>query len=89
MKHENALRIANALPQSARVVDVGGGASAFPRADYVIDALPFEARNALGAPDGIGTPRYTPDTWCQVDLCDHTPWPFPDKFFDYAVCSHL
>jgi hypothetical protein len=29
------------------------------------------------------------DTWCQLDLCDHTRWPFPDKRFDFAICSHL
>jgi ubiquinone/menaquinone biosynthesis C-methylase UbiE len=22
-------------------------------------------------------------------LCDHRPWPFEDRFFDFATCSHL
>ena len=30
---------------------------------------------------------FTPDTWVQRDICHHEPWPFPDKHFDFAVCS--
>lgn len=77
------------LPDDARVVDIGGGASPFSRADYVIDALPFRDRGALGEVQINCTPRYSEKTWIQLDLCDHRPWPFDDRFFDFATCSHL
>lgn len=93
MLHEVSERLICTLPTTARVVDVGGGASPFPRADYVIDALQF-AQAGAGSSDQVHLTarlpaRYSRQTWTELDLCDHTPWPFPDKFFDYAVCSHL
>jgi hypothetical protein len=93
MNLESARRLLAEIPEGAKVVDVGGGAAPFPRADYVIDALPFEAAGAgshgnidrtLGLP-----PRYDRQRWVQLDLCDRRPWPFPDKAFDFAICSHL
>jgi hypothetical protein len=93
MDLERARQLLSEIPEHARVLDVGGGASPFPRADWVIDALPFE-RAGMGS-DGsahrkLGTaPRYSPRTWTQLDLCERRPWPFKDKQFDFAVCSHL
>lgn len=84
----NAIRLNATLPPSAVVVDVGGGGSVFPRANYVIDLCPFEKRNPLGELSSIPA-RYSAETWIQKDLCERTPWPFPDKFFDYATCSHV
>ena len=76
------------LPDTARVLDVGGGAYPFRRADYVLDGLSYDERGALclGARPGE---RFTRDSWVQWDLCDRRPWPFADKFFDFAVCSHV
>ncbi|MCX7590801.1 MAG: class I SAM-dependent methyltransferase, partial [Kiritimatiellae bacterium] len=89
MLEAKAREICDRLPASARVLDVGGGGSPFPRADYVLDLSPYEGRAALGRMN-LGCPeRFTPRTWIQRDVCDRTPWPFEDKFFDYAVCSHL
>jgi hypothetical protein len=88
MNRANAIRLNSTLPATARVIDVGGGGSAFPRADYVIDLCPFDKRDKLGTLSEIPQ-RYTAETWVLADLCDHTPWPFPDKFFDYATCSHV
>jgi hypothetical protein len=88
-----ARRLIAELPERATVVDVGGGASPFPRADYVIDALPFSAygkgshgsvHKALGI-----APRFSADRWIEVDVCARAPWPIRDKQFDYVVCSHL
>jgi hypothetical protein len=93
MDLENALRLLEIIPEKATVVDVGGGAAPFPRADYVIDAMPFA--NLGGGSDGnihkrLGIrPRYSEDRWIQTDLCDRRPWPIADKAFDFAVCSHL
>ena len=57
----------------------------------MIDAVSFQERN-LESPkllyEAIKT-RFTTATWHQADVCAHTPWPYPDKYFDYATCSHL
>jgi hypothetical protein len=93
MDFDNAQRLLASIPDGAKVIDVGGGAAPFPRADYVIDAMPFEK---LGAgSDGnihqrLGVqPRYSADRWIQTDLCARRPWPIEDKAFDFAICSHL
>jgi hypothetical protein len=88
MNHSNARRLNSTLPATALVIDVGGGASVFPRADHVIDLCPYTGRNALGELNDIPT-RYSSETWVQTDLCARTPWPYPDKFFDFATCSHV
>ena len=46
MDFANAQRLVATIPDSAKVIDVGGGAAPFPRADYVIDAMPFEKLGA-------------------------------------------
>jgi hypothetical protein len=88
MNRAHAQRLIESLPANAKVIDVGGGASAFPRADYVLDLMPYEARNDLGEL-GLGPARYTAETWTQWDVCARKPWPFPDQFFDFATCNHL
>ena len=50
MNIENARRLIASIPGEAAVVDVGGGAAPFPRADFVIDAMPFA--NLGGGSDG-------------------------------------
>jgi hypothetical protein len=88
MQLETAKRLSEKLPPKAKVLDVGGGAQPFPRADWVIDALAYEDRASLGRLDA-GKERFGPDTWVQWDICDKRTWPFEDNSFDYAVCSHL
>ena len=88
-----ARRLLATLPDDAVVADVGGGASPFARADYVIDALAFDA-SGTGSHGSIHKqldiqPRFTRDTWIQVDVCARAAWPIKDKQFDYVVCSHL
>jgi Methyltransferase domain len=67
------------------VVDVGGWWKPLSRADHVIDLLPYQTR-AGGGRLGEGPKRYTAATWHQLDICE-TPWPFPDKAFDFAYCG--
>jgi len=93
MDIENARRLLEIIPSEAKVVDVGGGAAPFPRADYVIDAMPYEKLGA-GSDGNIHKslgirPRYSEQRWIQTDLCDRHPWPIADKAFDFATCSHL
>jgi len=93
MDLENARRLLKTIPRDAVVVDVGGGAAPFPRADYVIDAMPYEKLGA-GSDGNIHqklglAPRYSKERWIQTDLCDRRSWPIADKSFDFAICSHL
>lgn len=68
------------------VLDVGGWANPFPRADWVIDLMPYESRGLYG--DRPGPSRFGQETWIQRDICDRKPWPFADGQFDFAICSH-
>lgn len=76
-----------------RVLDVGGWACPFNRANYILDGMPWETRGfyaSIGLPRSQG-PRvehFSKDTWVQRDLCGPERWPFSDKFFDFAVCAH-
>jgi hypothetical protein len=74
------------FPDDAVVLDVGGWAKPLPRADWVIDLLPYETRGLYG--QASGEERFTAATWVQHDICDRDPWPFSDGQFDYAVCAH-
>jgi hypothetical protein len=84
----SAQRILGLLPDDALVLDVGGAARPFPRADWILDLQPYEARGQLGWQGDRADERFGPDTWVQRDLCERTPWPFDDRQFDFAICSH-
>jgi hypothetical protein len=88
MNSERVVHFNGIIPSDALVVDIGGGANPYPRADYVIDGLDFDARGALRK-GGAVEERVTKERWVKLDLCDRTPWPFPDKYFDYATCTHV
>lgn len=81
------------------VLDIGGWADPLPRADYVMDVFPYETRDLCY--HGIGSlpctvtypspregERFSRDTWVIHDICGSKPFPFPDKMFDFVVCSH-
>ena len=80
-------RILKTLPDDAVVLDVGGWAAPLNRADWVLDLMPYETRGAL-IPGGFGPgpERFSAERWVQRDICDREPWPWPDDFFDFAVC---
>jgi len=80
-------RLERELPDDALVLDAGGWARPFARADWVIDLGSYETRAQWGR-DGRGGERFTRETWVQRDLCAREPWPFADGQFDFAVCSH-
>jgi hypothetical protein len=87
MLKASAERIEDRLPDDALVLDVGGWAVPYPRADWVIDLMPYESRGAYGRLSD-DPERFTAATWVQRDLCDRQPWPFADDQFDFAVCAH-
>lgn len=90
MKDDNVRRLAGLFSGRDRVLDVGGWYSPFNRADAVIDFMPYETRNRAGAvgADRFPDERFTRDSYFQRDICGPDPWPFADKEFDFAICSH-
>ena len=69
------------------VLDVGGWAKPFPRADWVLDLMPYETRGAYGAVTE-GDERFTESNWISRDICAREPFPFADDQIDFAICSH-
>lgn len=93
MHEPNVRRVLDAISPSERVLDVGGWACPFNRAQWILDSEPFETRGfyrTFGGPPSQGGEReqFSRETWIQRDICASEPWPFEDKFFDFAVCSH-
>jgi hypothetical protein len=77
-------RILRLLADDASVLAVGGWEAPFDRADWVLDALPFESR---GTATGTGrAERFSARTWVVRDPCARAPWPFRDGQFDFSVC---
>ncbi|MDX6643447.1 MAG: hypothetical protein QOD76_1409 [Solirubrobacteraceae bacterium] len=88
----SAERIRTSLPDTALVLDIGGWADPFPRADWVLDFMPYETRGLYEREGWIEprTPepeRFDTSRWVQRDICDHEPYPFADHQFDFVVCS--
>jgi hypothetical protein len=83
----NIAEILRRVDDDALVLDVGGWAKPFVRADWVIDLMPYETRGRFGR-DGSGPERFSERTWIRRDLCDRAPFPFDDDQFDFVVCSH-
>lgn len=79
-------RILGSLSERNAVLDVGGWAEPFGRADWVIDLMPYETRGLYGAEPG--EERFDSDTWVCRDICAHDRWPFADRQFDFVICSH-
>jgi hypothetical protein len=80
-------RISGLLEAGDLVLDVGGWAKPFPRADWVLDLMPYETRGAYGEPSREPE-RFSAQTWIERDICDREPWPFADGQFDFVICSH-
>jgi SAM-dependent methyltransferase len=88
MQPTNVAKVLSMIADSDRVLDIGGWAMPFPRADVVVDTKPYETRGMLGRVYD-GPERFSAETWHVRDLCAREPFPFPDKYFDYVICSHV
>ncbi|MBW4554136.1 MAG: methyltransferase domain-containing protein [Aphanocapsa sp. GSE-SYN-MK-11-07L] len=93
MLAEHVEKILASLKPEDIVLDVGGWACPFNRANYVLDAEPYETRGhyaTIGMPafQGTETEYFSQETWIQRDICEKSPFPFPDHFFDFSICSH-
>jgi hypothetical protein len=84
----SAHEILRRLPAEALVLDVGGAARPFPRADWILDLAPYEARGQLGWQGERTAERFDASRWVRRDICDREPWPFDDDQFDFVICSH-
>lgn len=89
--------IMSRLQASDLVLDIGGWAHPFNRANFIMDAESYEtrgyynrtfAKNNPLPPLGGTTEYFTSDTWIRRDICEKTPFPFPDKSIDFVICSH-
>lgn len=75
------------------VLDVGGWADPFERADWVIDQFPYGTRGLyerqgwIEARADAGPERFSERTWIERDVCDRAPFPFADDEVDFVVCS--
>jgi SAM-dependent methyltransferase len=88
----NVDRVMAAIEPHHVVLDIGGWARPFNRANWVMDAAPYDTRGYYGASrpaQGGDREHFTRDTWIVRDICDHAPYPFADKQFDYVICSHV
>ncbi|MBA2764067.1 MAG: hypothetical protein H0U42_05185 [Thermoleophilaceae bacterium] len=82
MLPSSSARILDSLRDSDVVLDIGGGAAPFARADWVIDILPFASRHVVAGE------RFTEATWIARDVCDREPLPFERDSIGFVVCSH-
>lgn len=89
MYQPNADRIMRMLRAADVVLDIGGWARPFNRADYVMDQEPYATRGYYGLPpQGGGHQRFTAERWVQRDICAREPFPFSAKELDFVICSH-
>jgi hypothetical protein len=89
----NVPEILSRLTPSDLVLDVGGWACPFNRANWVMDAEAYETRGYYrsfgGVPYQAGDKEWFSEaTWIRRDVCDKEPFPFADKQIDFAICSH-
>ena len=89
---EDSNRILEKIGPEDLVLDVGGWACPFNRANWIIDSGPYETRGfyaSIGLPRSQGGDReyFSRETWVSRDLCHREPWPFQDKQFDFSICS--
>lgn len=64
---------------------MGGAGDVSLHATHVIDRLSYEWWQAWPQK---GTAAIPPDNWVVHDICASHPFPFPDKYFDFVICSH-
>jgi hypothetical protein len=88
MLDSSRIRILGELGDEDLVLDVGGWASPFPRADWVLDLQPYDTRGLYGY-DHVeaADERFNADSWVTRDICDREPWPFEANQFDFVICS--
>jgi hypothetical protein len=90
MNESNVAEVLSRIGEDNVVLDVGGWGRPFNRADYVLDAEPYETRGPDRAElpaQGGPVERFTRETWIRRDVCAREPYPFADGEIDFVVCS--
>jgi len=85
----NVQPVVSKMLAAEKALDVGGWHKPINAATHVIDILEYATRLNSQAWDPENSPRFNEKTWLQFDICNREPWPFPDKYFDFSVCSHV
>ncbi|HEV3075632.1 MAG TPA: methyltransferase domain-containing protein [Thermoanaerobaculia bacterium] len=89
MYQPNADLILGMLRAEDAVLDIGGWARPFNRANYVMDQEPYATRGWYGLPPQGGVrEHFTEARWIQRDICAREPFPFDAKSIDFVICSH-
>ena len=73
------------LGGAIRVLDVGGAGNVSRHATHVLDRLSYEWWQNWPQK---GTTAIPTGHWVVHDICGAKPFPFPDKYFDFVICSH-
>ena len=84
----NLPEILRRMSSAEHALDVGGWNTQLNAATHVIDHLPYETRQGR-AHDPQNVQRFSKDTWFELDINRREPWPFPDLYFDFCMCSHV
>lgn len=84
----NLPRLVETARAGMRVLDVGGWHNPFGPATHVLDLGRYETRQKHDSLTPGEAERFTEETWHIQDVCAGG-WPYPDKFFDFVICSHL
>lgn len=82
---EKALEARLTVLGAERVLDVGGGRERSVHATHVIDIHSFEEARAMWG-KYFDARSISMQNWVSQDICGDRPFPFPDKFFDFAIC---
>lgn len=75
------------ISKSDVVLDIGGWAQPFNRANYVVDIMPYGTRGFFGH-NGPEKEFFSKKTWIVQDISGKKSLPFKDKEIDFVVCSH-
>lgn len=84
----NLPRLVEVAQAAERVLDVGGWHKPFAPATHVIDLGSHATRRRWEELTPGIAERFSESTWTIWDVCGER-WPYPDRFFDFAICSHL
>ncbi|MEW6041036.1 MAG: hypothetical protein AB1633_05905 [Elusimicrobiota bacterium] len=88
MYEVNIKKVLQRIGTNDVVLDIGGWAQPFNRANYVIDVMPYETRGFFGKA-GSEKEYFSKDTWINHDVSGKNPLPFENKKIDFAICSHI
>lgn len=76
-----------------KIIDIGGAAYPFENANYILDIQSFQDHLDKKSFIGIAWPsnrnfEFTKKkNWIVHDINSKIPFPFPNKYFDFSICS--